>query len=424
MRNYSVRWGVRIFAILSGLSIVMGVDVWTVPGMAQEWTRFRGPNGSGVSAASALPIQWSPKDYRWLVELPGVGHSSPVVWAARVFVTSASENDGTVTVRALRTDNGKTLWSREFPAGTYPKNKFNSYASATPAVDEQRLYVAWTLPDHHWVVALDQRDGRELWRYDLGPFSAEHGSGALPILFGDTLIVTNDQNGESSIVALDRAKGSLRWKTPRRGVRAAYSTPCLFQPAGGPPQLITTSSAQGVASLDAGTGKPNWELPLFKYRVVGSPIVAAGLIVASAGGGGAGLQFFAVRPGDPGKAVKPAVVYEVKKGALPYVPTSVSDDRLLFLFGDQGVVSCIRAASGEVCWREHIPAKFFGSPVLAGNRLYCIDRDGQMVVLAAAQRYQLLARFALGEPSNATPAIAGGVMYLRTISHLMAIGGK
>jgi outer membrane protein assembly factor BamB len=378
-----------------------------------------------VSAATTLPVQWTEKDYRWRVQLPGVGHSSPVVWGSRLFVTAAKE-DGTVVVRALGTADGQSLWSHEFPAGTYHKNKLNSYASETPAVDGTRLYVTWTQPEHYWVVALDVRDGSQAWRYDLGPFVAEHGSGASPIVFGETLIVPDDQNAASSIVALDRSTGALRWRTPRRGVRAAYSTPCVFEPAHGAPQLILTSSSEGVTSLDAGTGKLNWELPLFKNRVVGSPIVAAGLIVTSSGSGGGGLQFFAVRPGDPEKGGKPAVAYEIKKKALPlpYVPTSVSDGRLVFLFGDQGTVSCIRAAGGELCWRERVDAKFFGSPVLAGNRLYCVDRDGQMVVLAAAERYRLLARFALGEASSATPAIAGGAMYLRTESHVMAIGGK
>jgi outer membrane protein assembly factor BamB len=392
--------------------------------MAQEWTRFRGPNGSGVSAMTTFPVQWSPSDYRWRVELPGIGHSSPVVWGERIFVTAANEKDGSEIVCGRKTANGESLWTRTFAAKTYPKNKLNTYASSTPAVDENRLYVTWTLPDHHWVLALDPHDGHELWRYDLGAFAAEHGSGASPILFRDTVIVTNDQNGESSIVALDASTGAVRWKVPRRAQRAAYSTPCLYQPPGGPPQLILTSSSQGITSLDAPNGKLNWELPVFNnYRVVGSPIVAAGLIVASSGTGGGGKQFVAARPGDPAKGIKPAVAYELK-GTLPYVPTSVSDDRLMFLFGDQGVVSCIRAASGEICWRERLDVKFFASPVLAAKRVYCIARDGQMIVLAAADRYQLLARFALGEPSNATPAIAGGTMYLRTASHLMAIGGK
>jgi outer membrane protein assembly factor BamB len=404
----------------------MSFGFWTVSGMAQEWTRFRGPNGSGVSPATTIPVQWSEKDYRWRVEFPGVGHSSPVVWGDRVFVTSAKADGGALIVRALRAGDGQTLWSREFPVAAYPKNKFNSYASGTPAVDEKRLYVTWTQPDHYWVAALDVRDGGQLWRYDLGPFAAEHGSGASPIVFGEMLIVPDDQNGESSIVALDRSRGTPLWKAPRLGVRAAYSTPCVFQPAHGAPQVIVTSSSEGVTSLDAATGKLNWALPLFKNRVVSSPVLAAGLIVVTSGSGGGGLQFFAVRPGDPARAIKPAVAYEIKKGTLPlpYVPTSVSDGRLLFLFGDQGVVSCIRAAGGEPCWRERVDVKFFGSPVLAGDRLYCVARDGQMVVLAAAERYRLLARFDLGEASNATPAIAGGVMYLRTISHVMAIGGK
>jgi len=388
---------------------------------AQEWTRFRGPNGTGIAIDADIPIKWGINDYRWRVELPGVGHSSPVVWADRLFVTSAREADGTQIVRCLRTSDGQLQWNREYPAEAGPKNKLNCYASSTPAVDRDRLYVCWATPQHHVVLALDRQSGKEIWRYELGPFAAEHGFGASPIVYRESLIVTNDQNGESSIVALDCATGKVRWKAPRRAERAAYSTPCLFQPAAGPDQLIVTSSANGFSSFDPADGKLNWELPLFRNRVVGSPLVAAGLVLASSGTGGAGRQMFAVRPGDPLHGTPPEKVFELTK-TLPYVPTSVSDGRLTFLFGDQGVITCIKAATGKQVWQERLEAKFFGSPVRVGQRLYCIARDGRMIVLAAADRYRLLAQFDLGEASNSTPAISGGVMYLRTLSHVMAIG--
>jgi outer membrane protein assembly factor BamB len=385
-----------------------------------EWARFRGPNGTGIGKAD-LPVEWTSKDYRWQTTLPDVGHSSPVVWGHRLFVTSGSEGDATLFVCCLDADSGKILWTTKFAGTTHKKNKLNGYASSTPAVDEDRVYVATGNPERYLVIALAQTDGHELWRRDLGPFEAEHGFGTSPILFEDLVIVANEQNGPSSIVALDRKTGNIRWQAKRRTQRAAYSTPCLYQPKEGPAQLIATSSAHGISSIDPRSGKANWELPLFKSRVVGSPLVAGDLIIASAGSGGQGHQMFAVKPGDPVKHTKPEVAYEVKE-TLPYVPISVSDGPRVYLFNDQGIVSCLETATGKLCWRERLTAvKFFGSPVLVGDRLYCVSREGTMVVLAAADKYQLLARFELGEPTQTTPAVANNRMYLRLSARLMAL---
>ncbi|OGS51097.1 MAG: hypothetical protein A3J79_12755, partial [Elusimicrobia bacterium RIFOXYB2_FULL_62_6] len=189
----------------------------------------------------------------------------------------------------------------------YQKSPNNSYASATPALDAEHVYVTWSTPDHYLVLALKHSDGSEVWRYDLGPFDGEHGYGASPIVVGRLVILANEQNGPGSMVALDAASGAERWKTPRRAKRAAYCTPCLFEAPGAPPQLILTGWAHGVSSLDPQTGKPLWELPVFTYRVVSSPLVAAGLIFAGCGGGGSGKPFVAVRPGNPAQGIKPEV---------------------------------------------------------------------------------------------------------------------
>ncbi|MBN2475226.1 MAG: PQQ-binding-like beta-propeller repeat protein [Pirellulales bacterium] len=393
------------------------------PAFGQEWTRFRGPNGSGESDATTLPDAWTISDCNWRVKLPGIGYSSPVIWGGRVFVTCSPEENATRMIRCLDTSDGGLVWERQFDSSTHPKNDLNCYAAATPVVDGDRVYMTWTTPKEYIVLALDQDKGDEVWRRDLGPFAAQHGYGASPILFDGRLIVTNDQDNESFTIALDCVTGETRWKAARRTEKAAYSTPCIYRPESGLPELILTSWAHGVNSLDPTTGKVNWEVPVLRYRVVCSPVVAGGLIFTSCGSGSSGKQMVAVRPGNAAQGIAGEVAYEIK-GSLPYVPTSVGYGRLLFLWGDTGVVTCLDAPTGNIHWRERIGGRFFGSPVRVADRLYCMSRDGEMVVLAAADQYQLLARIDLEEPSNSSPAVADGVMYLRTASHLMAIGEK
>ena len=175
--------------------------------------------------------------------------------------------------------------------------------------------------------------------------------------------------------------------------------------------------------MDPSTGKPNWELPVFQWRGVGSPMIVSGLIIASCGEGGGGKRTVAIRPGEPLKNIPPKLEYEFQ-GSLPYVPIPVAYGELLFLWSDSGVVTCADAPTGKIHWRERVGGKFFGSPVRVRDRLYCMSREGLMYVLAAAPQFKLLAKIDLEEPSNATPAVADGVMYLRTNSHLMSLGGK
>jgi len=405
------------------LMLQLGMMGFLPTAVGQSWARFRGPNGSGIEETADLPLPWTDKDYRWKVQLPGTGYSSPVVRGERVFVTSANEEDGTLFVQCLKAPSGEQLWKQTFPSTTYRMHKFNSYASSTPPADERYLYVTWATPKSYVVVALDQGQGREIWRSDLGPFVSQHGFGASAIVLADLLIVPNDQDGASSAVALDCQTGKTRWQTPRRSQGAAFATPCVFQPDGGKPQVILSSWAHGITSLDPQSGKVNWELPVFQNRVVGSPTVAAGLIFAAAGVGGVGRQMVAVQPGDPDRGVEAKVAYNIQ-GSLPYVPVPVARGSLVFLWNDQGIVTCLDGPTGKVHWRQRVGGDYFGSPVRLGDRLYCIARDGKLVVLAAADKFQLLARIDLGERSHSTPALAGGVLYLRTVSHLMALGPR
>jgi len=390
-----------------------------------EWSRFRGPDGAGQSDTDGIPTTWTNKDYRWQVKLPGIGNSSPVVWGEQVFVTSAIQEDSTRIIRCLKTTDGSVTWEKSFAAMTFDLANSTAYDTASPTVDENHVYMTWGTPDEYAVVAFDKQEGKEVWRRDLGPYNGDHGSGASPIVFEDMLIVPNDQTGPSSTIALDRMTGKTRWQVDRRMVKTAYSTPLIYKSENGPAQLIQACSAHGVGSLDPRSGKLYWELgDVFgEIRVVGSPMAAAGLIFAQCGGGGVGRRMIAVRPGNPADGTEPEVAYDIE-GSLPYVPTPVAHDNLLFIMSDKGVATCIDAPTGDRLWRERVGGAYFASPVRVGDRIYCVSRAGEMVVLAAADQYKLLGRIDLEEPSHSTPAVAGGVMYLRTLSHLMVIGGK
>ncbi len=396
---------------------------------AQEWTRFRGPNGSGENEATTIPAEFSDKDFNWKIELPGKGNSSPVVWGDKIFLLSADPNDATRYFVCVDATTGKIRWQQKYPSQRHPIHARSSFASCTPAVDAERVYVAWSTPEETTLLACDH-DGREAWRLDLGRWVSQHGFGTSPILYKDLLILNNSQDGaknedgkqggESYIMAFDCRTGELRWKTPRVSEVVSYSVPCIYRGQDGKDQLICTSTGDGVFSLDPVTGEENWKVAeAFSMRTVSSPSIVDGVIFGSTGQGGFATNYVvAVRP-EP----KPEIAYKVQRQA-PYVPSIVGKDNLAFLWFDAGIVSCVEAATGEVYWRERVGGTYSSSPVRVGDRIYCIDEDGVVVVLAADKEFQLLARNPLGEPSRSTPAVANGRMYLRTVSHLISVGGK
>jgi outer membrane protein assembly factor BamB len=406
-----------------------------------EWTRFRGPNGTGVSNATTVPVTWGEDDYNWKIALPGIGHSSPVVWDNRILLTCGASETAERTVLCLETGDGRILWRRDYPSKTYRQHRSNSYASATPAVDSLGVVVTWSTPEEVVLLALDL-DGCEVWRRGLGPFVGPHGSGTSPIIVGDLVVLANDQGdpkllarllgrkeppdspGKSFLVAVDRKTGQTRWEVPRRTTLAPYSTPCVRRPDGGAPELIFTSTSHGITAVDLATGKISWEIDdVFEDRCVGSPVTAPGLVIAGFGHGARGTRCVAVRPGSRCEDRKPALAYDVTS-SVPLVPTPLVKDGRLFLWADDGVVTCMNVSSGAVIWRERVGGSFYGSPVCVNDRLYCIAKDGEVAVVAASEKYEVLARVPLGEPSYATPALSNGVMYLRTQSHLFSLGGK
>jgi len=395
----------------------------SLAGTAQEWTRFRGPNGSGLSDAKTIPTQWAAADFNWKVALPGVGHSSPVLWGEKVFVTSCDEKAGKFFVLCLNTGDGSIHWRKELSFTPFGKHALNSFATSTPTVDADRIYVCRTEPEHV-ILSAFTHSGEQVWEKDLGPFSANHGSGTSPILHEGMVILANEQSGESFLIALNSRSGETRWKTPRSSGAGSYSTPCVYQPREGKAQLIFNSEVHGIAGLAPDTGKVVWEFEkAFDKRSVSSPVIAGGFIIGSCGSGGGGNFVVAVKPGDPAGGMKPGRAYEVRRSA-PYVPTSICVGDWLYLWSDGGIVSRVHAATGEVKWQERAGGNFYSSPVCVDGRLFCVSTAGEVVVVAVAEKFEVLARNQLWELTHSTPAIAGGRMYIHTGGQLISIGGK
>jgi len=393
-----------------------------------------------LSDATTVPTVWTDQDYNWKVELPGEGHGSPVVLGERIYVTCGDAGTAERRVLCLSTKNGSVLWRKDYPSHTFRQHRSNGYATATPAVDSDGVVVTWATPKEVVLLAL-AHDGREMWRRDLGPFIGPHGAGSSPILVDDLVVLANEQedykvlarlmgreevgpSGESFLIAIDRNTGETRWRVPRKTTLAPYSTPCIHRQADGSTELIFTSTSHGITAIDVATGKRNWEIPdVFEDRCVGSPIVASGLVIGGYGHGVTGKLCLAAYPGSSQPQSQPSIAFDVRR-SVPLVPTSLAVGDRIFLWSDNGIVTCLDLPTGNLIWRERVPGSFFGSPVCIANRLYCIAKNGEVVVLAAADKFEELARVPLGAPSYSTPAVSDGVMLLRTSAHLFSLGGQ
>ena len=409
----------RIVAALLGLLLALAAlaDVRA----QDDLTRFRGPDGTGVYTAPAIPVTFSEADYRWQVTLPGSGHSSPVFWGSKLFLTCETRAKSQRCVVCLEADDGRVLWTWKDTYETYRNHRFNSYAASTPAVDAERVYASWISGATFIVLALDHQ-GNQLWQRRMGDFESRFGAGASPIVLDDVVIMGNDHAGETSfLIGLDAGTGETRWKVPRKSGLASYVTPAVYRPKNGPPEVIFVSPSQGITGLDPLTGAVNWELDgLFTLKTVASPVIAGEMVFATSGKGGRGVESAAVRRGDGPSGRKPELAYALDSG-LPYVPTPLVFDGHLFLWSDAGVVSCVEAATGKPIWQERVGGEYFSSPICLNGRLYGTTKQGEVVVLKASPQYELLGRSQLPEGSYATPAVVGGCIYFRTFNHLICV---
>lgn len=396
---------------------------------AQEWTRFRGPNGTGESETNTIPASWTDADLNWRIELPGVGHSSPVLWGNKVFLLSADPKAATRYVICINSKDGKVIWQKEYPGVPHHLHVNSSFASVTPACDADRVYVAWSDPDFTRLMALDHA-GKEVWTINLGPWISQHGFGCSPMLYQDLVVLNCSQEDSkrkddpkptaSFIVAVEQSTGKIRWRTDRKIDSASYSVPTIRKDDNGNEELLCNTQGEGLFALDPKTGKENWAAPVLSMRSISCPLYVAGLVFGSTGSGGGGHYLVSVKPGKDAQEA-----YRVKRYA-PYVSSPVCKGNLMFLFEDQqGHASCIDAATGDQHWfKPRLGATFYGSPVRAGDKIFAIDTAGTVVCVAADKEFKELGRTELKELSRSTPAVANGCLYIRTVSHLLSVGGK
>lgn len=409
----------RLACLCLLVSVVAG---WAAqPAEPSNWPRFRGLNGSGIGTGD-IPAQWTEANRLWQIKLPGVGHGSPVVWGGRVFLLCGRENGAERIPLCVDAATGRVLWSAPQKIAYRKGHKFNSPASSTPAVDAEQVYFSWSSPEQVFVAAFTH-DGAPVWTADLGPLHRSHGFASSPILFEDLVILSNDQEKDSALFALDRRTGQVRWKLPRAENHSNYSTPCLYTPPGGAPQIIVSSWKLGVSGVAAATGKPLWQLGVFQQqkseRAVGSPIAIGDLVIANCAFVNGPKHVVALRPGPAGAMQE---VWRLEK-TVPHIPSVIAVGERAYLWSDQGIVSCVRLADGNVIWQERAGRDTFGSPVAVNDKLFCVDKSGTVTVLAVGDRFEILGKNELGELCQSTPAVAGGRMFIRTWEHLHALGG-
>ena len=395
---------------------------------SENWPRFWGNNGDGYADFN-IPTEWKESTYRWSLSLEEAGHGSPSVWKNSVFLNSSTDKGKTRKVIAVDAKSGKLKWQRSYRSKTHKTHRFNSFASSTPALDKNSVYSVWGHSTELLVTA-HSHDGKLLWERDLGGVTGGHGFAVSPIVFEDLLIVPNDQEkGDGAHYGLDCKTGEIKWKVPRASKRLTYSTPCIFTSPQGKPELIFTNWWLGFTSLEPKTGKQLWELSVFgrphSERAISSPIVADDLVLGVCGFTTLDKHLVAIRPASASKDGKAQEIWRMEE-TMPHIPSPLLAQNRLYLWADNGVITCLRPQSGELVWKarvEGVKDTFFGSPVLAGNTVFCVSAYGQVVAIADDEEFRQLGTTDLGEVCRSTPALANGDLYLRTGKRLLCIKG-
>ena len=427
-------------------SFVVAASIVTSLSAAENWPQWRGPGSQGISTEQKLPTEWGPsKNIAWKTELPP-GHSSPIVWGDRIFVTAAIEGETipgkravkhrqgkeedwihpdsvagdkrhTMKVLALEAKTGKILWEQVAYEGPVydARHRRSSYAGPTAATDGEMVF-AYFGPEGLYAYDFS---GRLAWKV-VEPFPVLGlGTGTSPVLFQNLVIMQRDEdNGDNSIVvAYEKKTGKEVWKT-KRDIGISWGTPVLV-PAGGRTEIVTNGS-ESIVGYDAATGKELWRTPGVRSNAIHTPLVGKGLVVVTAGF--PAKKIIAIRPGDVGADKR--IAWEYGKGT-GYVLSNILYGDYLYLLTDNGVVTCLDAATGEVKYeggRPPVPTHFMGSPVAFGGMIALTSEEGETFLLKAGPQHEVIRTNTVDEPVYSSPAIANGRIYIRGEKHLFAIG--
>lgn len=417
---------------------------------AGNWPQWRGPDGSGISTEKNLPAEWGPaRNIKWKTAIDGRGHSSPIVWGNKIFLTTAMEGEEvagakaarhviedkdfvhpdsigankkhTFKVVALNRDNGKVLWQSVAWEGTPydDRHRKSSYAASTPATDGNLVYAYF---GSEGIYAYDF-NGKLAWKADVGKLAnLGMGTATSPILYENLVILQCDEdNGTASfIVGLDKKTGKQVWKTPRK-IQISWSTPLLVKTA--KRTELITSGTETIISYDPATGKELWTHKGLESNAIPSPV--ANSEMAYLVSGFPTKITMAIRLGGSGDLTgTPNVPWTYAKGTA-YVPSPILYGDYLYLTTDRGILTCIDAKTGEVKYeggRIPIPATFTASPVAFEGKILMTSEDGDTFIVKAGPKHEVIGTNSVGEPVYASPAIADGRIYIRGEKNIYCIG--
>ena len=466
----------RTILTLTLLLVFLTIAACGAPGTAESWSRFRGDNGSGVSASKGLPTEFGPeKNVVWETEIP-FGRSSPVIAGDRVFISAI--DDGKFVTMALDRNTGKTIWSSSLePNRSDEFHHDTDSATTTPVTDGKNVYVFF---QEYGLVSYDQY-GEERWKLELGPFRNFYSIAASPVLSGNTLYMLCDQVEGSFLVAVDKNNGEEKWRRNRPARLESYTTPILYPAEGKPEALIVLGSAW-VDAYDPATGKSIWALGEVGVGPISSPVIVGDMLFVTspnhAENGWPPFEPIAAeydkdengeltreevaeawliehfgwldRDGDdvitlkdwtelgegittdhwgayaiklPEGEGKPEKVWNYRKN-IPEIASPLVHDGVFYMVS-KGIVTSLDAKTGELIKRDRIAEgspKVYASPVAADGKIYLGTLEGSMVVLSAAGEWETLASVDLDEEIWASPAIADGRLYVRTRGKLYSFG--
>src|SRR5437867_2952383 len=352
---------------------------------AGEWPGWRGPRGDGHSDEKNLPTHWSDTDnIAWKVAIPGKGHSSPIVWGNRLFLTTALEQERKRVLLCLDRRSGKTVWERVvITSPLEKKHDLNSYASATPVTDGKHVWVAFFQEPKIDLVCFDM-DGNEAWRVSPGEFHSMHGFCSSPVLYKDRVILNGDQDADAYIVAFDRATGEERWRIDRPNKTRSYCTPFFFQHRG--KTQMALSGSKSVCSYDPDTGKQLWWMAGPTEQFVAMLVYTDGVLFVT--GGFPDYHILGVDPGGSGDVLKTHILWRDIKGA-SYVPSPIAYHHHFFIVSDNGLATCLDAKTGQKKWKERLGRRHSASAVEASGNIYFLDDDGTTWVVKGTDQYEL-----------------------------------
>lgn len=409
------------------------------PAVAEQWPGWRGPRGDGSSAEQDVPLQWdaaSGENIVWKINLPGQGHSSPIAWGDRLFLSTCLSEQQQRLLLCFDTRTGKELWRVEvLTAPLETIHRFNSFASATPATDGELVYVPFLnvsgqkvpapnvgaprdiTPGRIVLTAIDF-DGSQRWQADVGDFLSAHGFCSSPVIYKDLVILNGDHDGAGYLVALDRRSGREVWRTPReQGIRS-YVTP-IIRNIQGQDQLVLSGSGH-IASFDPASGTMLWKVRGPAEQFVASMVFDGERFIIAAGY--PTHHVMAIDPTGRGDVTDSHVAWHVDQHVRCYVPSPVLIGDRLFVADDRGTASCFDSTDGTRIWQGRLAGSFSASPVATSTFAFFLSGDGVTKVIQPDRQLKVIATNPIGAPCSASPAISNGQIYIRGHEHLFCIG--